>query len=112
LPNAQVRVLETILAYQQGGEAMSNHAPEAANTRFTDIAPRSLNEGQLDRERAVSMADEGGASAALMETREELAILRRDFDQQRAWRTRWLWGGIALGCALIAGTLVLRGARS
>jgi hypothetical protein len=112
LPNAQPRVLETLSAYQQGGEAMSNHASEGATTRLTDSAARSVQEGRLDRERAASMAEEGGASAAIMETRDELATLKRDFERQRVWRTRWLWGAVALGCALFAGTLVLRSTRS
>jgi hypothetical protein len=108
----QLRVLETISAYQQGGEAMSNHAPEATPTRVTDSAARSVQEGRLDRERAASMAEEGGASAAIMETRDELAMLKQDFERQRAWRRRSLWGAIALGCALFAGTLLLRSTRS
>jgi hypothetical protein len=91
---------------------MSNHAPEIATTRLGDPATRGVPDGRLDRERAASMADEGGVSGAIMETREELALLQRDFDQQRAWRTRWLWGAVALGCALFAGTLVLRSTRS
>jgi hypothetical protein len=47
-----------------------------------------------------------------METRDELAMLKQDFERQRAWRRRSLWGAIALGCALFAGTLLLRSTRS
>jgi hypothetical protein len=60
----------------------------------------------LDRERAASMADEGGAAAAFMEAREQWSLLAED-GGGKSRRAIWLiWGG--LGIAALTSFFLLR----
>jgi hypothetical protein len=59
----------------------------------------------LDQERAASMADEGGSAGAVMDTREQHAAARRDRAPEPERRGWLLWGAIAAGCAVLAGSL-------
>lgn len=61
-------------------------------------------EYDLDRDRAASMADEGGAAGAAIELREELDLANFDVREEasRDWGRRLLWGALALGAAVFA----------
>ena len=61
-------------------------------------------EGDLDRDRAASMADEGGASGAVVELQEQRSALEIApvSDISRSWGRRLLWGALALGAAVFA----------
>jgi len=71
-------------------------------------------ENVLDQERAASMADEGGVAGAIMDTREQHAGARRASEPAAThrWlpgtRSAWLlWGAVAIGCVVLAGSLVV-----
>src|SRR5687767_8513920 len=52
----------------------------------------------LDRDRAASMADEGGAAGAETELREQLAVWDDGSSATtRSWGKRLLWSALALG---------------
>lgn len=63
--------------------------------------------GKLDRERAQSMADEGGVSGAIVDAREQGADFETDsLLERRRWGAAKVWALAGLGvaaCVLIAG---------
>jgi hypothetical protein len=76
-------------------------------------------EGDLDRDRTASMADEGGVAAAVADLREQLDLLERDYLPQvapppAAWsfaQVRWstlVWSAVALGAAGVFAGLFFR----
>jgi hypothetical protein len=83
---------------------VSNLSPGVANDK------RAEPSNMLDRDRAASMADEGGVSGAIYEGREHAALASRAFASERNQRIR-LWGAVALGCALFAGAWVMLARR-
>lgn len=56
----------------------------------------------LDLERASSMADEGGAAGAEMDTFEQQSGIRLAPRAAPGFRALWLWGAVAAGAALLA----------
>jgi hypothetical protein len=59
----------------------------------------------LDQERAASMADEGGAAGAIMDTREQFAAAASEADLRGS--KRWPWVAASIGSAVLAATLVV-----
>ncbi|HEY2733160.1 MAG TPA: hypothetical protein VGI70_04210 [Polyangiales bacterium] len=68
---------------------------------------RVESSNMLDRDRAASMADEGGVSGAIYEGRQHANLAARARASERGRRIR-LWGAVALGCTLLAGVVVMR----
>jgi len=88
-------------SHVESGGSLASAAPHVVHP---DVA--------LDRDRAASMSDEGGVSAAIADAREELALRYGGRAGGDVWRTRLLWGAVAVGCALFAGTLFARFRRA
>lgn len=59
----------------------------------------------LDRDRAASMADEGGVAGAVMDTRDQFAAIVGP-EYGSSWPKWWQWAAVAIGSAVLVATLV------
>ena len=74
-----------------------------------ELAPRWTS---LDRDRAASMADEGGASGAHVETQGVPLPLYRAHAQRSKWLRVLGWSALVAGCGALARWLLLRRRRA
>lgn len=76
--------------------------------------PRPKKDAALDRDRAASMADEGGIAAAVAELREQLDLLEQELIPKRPWTvagvrgSTLLWSAAAVGAASALTVLAIR----
>jgi hypothetical protein len=93
--------------------------PTSPDASGTFVRPK---EGDIDRDRTASMADEGGMAGAVADLRDQLEIVEREFLPQlvqptAAWsfaRVRWstlMWSAVALGTAGFLAGLAFRYSR-
>jgi hypothetical protein len=97
-------------------ETASGNGSGTAEGAGTFARPK---EGDLDRDRTASMADEGGIAAAVADLREQLILVEQELLPQVApQRSKWsfprvtvstlIWGAVALGAASFLAGLALR----